>query len=202
MPDFFFATSKFGYYLLRVPKKLRYFLSIASLAFIALLWFFLVYNPLHKKLNYLIQALNQLHVLQHSQEKIVLENNQIQEIINKKQKKFLNKQKTYKNAKSINEIIMIIFDVASKAGLTVGLHMPQETIDNNWYCINSCKTEFQGTFDSIMQFLESFKIVSPSIHIKKIQIHKIDDEFLNLICEFNSIQIKENHHENTTNSKV
>jgi hypothetical protein len=53
-----------------------------------------------------------------------------------------------------------------------------------------------------MQFLESFKIVSPSIHIKKIQIHKIDDEFLNLICEFNSIQIKENHHENTTNSKV
>jgi uncharacterized protein YhhL (DUF1145 family) len=131
VPDFFFATSKFGYYLLRVPKKLRYFLSIASLAFIALLWFFLVYNPLHKKLNYLIQALNQLHVLQHSQEKIVLENNQIQEIINKKQKKFLNKQKTYKNAKSINEIIMIIFDVASKAGLTVGLHMPQETIDNN-----------------------------------------------------------------------
>lgn len=194
MTDFFFATNKIGYYLLTVPKKLRYSITLGSLFCIIVLWFFFIYNPLKTNINATLHNLNHIQSLQASEEKNLAENIVLQEKVNNKQKKFLQAQNNLKkNYKSINEIIMIIFNIAHKTNLTVGSYSPQEEVDKFWYRNHSCKTEFQGTYSDILSFLEDLKKSSLFVYIHAMQIHKINASFLNLVCDFNFIQIKEDH---------
>jgi Tfp pilus assembly protein PilO len=201
--DFFFRTSRISYYLLAIPKGLRSFFTLTLLLLIAILWFFFIYKPMNTTINYYVHSIDQLKTAHAMQEKTIAETTLIQQIICKKQKKLNQVTNAYKKYNSsINDSITLLFDLASKSNLTLCSHSPQDTIQSSWYLTHAFKTEFQGSFNNILNFLEALKKTALAFHMQTFHLYKNDNEVLNLTGTFNLIHLKEDLHEATNTSQI
>lgn len=192
MPDFFFKTTKLGYYFLLLSPAMRYVVTAAVSLCLTLMWLFFVYKPLEAFLQQQMSSLNHLATLKAEEKATVLHNQKLQKIIHTKNNLFTTIKKRYNHgSKSMTECITIIFSLANKAKLTVCSHIPHEMIDNEWYSTSSFTSQFQGSFSSITSFLQALKKSPFLINLQSVQMSPSHENFLNLTCVFNLYEIKD-----------
>jgi hypothetical protein len=150
--------------------------------------------PLQTTINQCFTTIDTLNAAQDTEEKRGAENSTLQESVYKKQKKIIESSRLYKNNyKSINTMIMLIVDLATKSNISMSSHQPHTPVEHSWYITHSFKTEFQGPFASLVNFLEALKS-QPTINLSMVHLSK-SDGIVSLVCDFNLIEIKKDCHE-------
>ncbi len=201
MADFFFRTTKFGYYLLIIPKNLRYVVTALTLIMLITTWFFFAYLPLQSGSNYYNVLINQLNAEQACESKKVEENLLLKQLLRKKKKEYQQSYQLYqKQYKSFHDTLVTIFNNATAAKLTIQSHIPLQNRHEDWYSIYSCKTDFKGNFSSLIMFLEHLTKNSALVQIPALTITKDREQNLITTCNFNFFAIKEDGYETTMDS--
>lgn len=192
MADFFFKTSRFGFYLFMIPKSYRYLLTFGMLASISLIWLFFTYYPLQKRYNSYLKKIDQIYRDQALEKKILTNSNKLQLKLDRKLKKY-NQEVTFlqKNCKSINDAIMAFLDQAHSINLTVQSHTPYESYSSEDYIVHPFKTEFHGEFINCLNFLKNFSSSSLPIKISSLNLEPLEEDLLKLVFHFDIYQMQE-----------
>ena len=152
--------------------------------------------PLQTTLSHYSNTIAQLLAAKAIEAQTLLNNEQLQQKLFTQEQELIAAQNSYQQTyKPINETITCIFDYAHKANLAVNCHTPKKTINESWYTIYAFKTEFHGSFKTILDFLDLLKNNEAHLHIKNLKIHKINSNSLSLIGDFSTIKIKEDCHD-------
>ncbi len=201
MADFFFKTTRIQALLISVPKSLRAISTLFLLTILFLIWFICVYKPLFRYNHQQQTHYTNIQSMHAIGNKTVEKTNKIEKLIKKKDTILT------KNKKSIvvdscnspeeitNKIVATLFDYAHKSQLTVTRHTPLNSTETDWFLSFHTTNEFQGSFNSLLKFLQSLSDNSLGIHINNMSIGKQNDSSLILTLQYTINHLKESFNE-------
>lgn len=199
MADFFFKTTKFHALLLLIPKSLRFLCTLIVLLVSVGVWFLCVYKPLllsyqRKQAHYI-----SLNSMEKMDSKIEEKNKNIKNLLHKKnrlvhqEKNKISAEKNQSIEDFTHKKITELFTLAHKAGVTINRHTPLESTKSDWFLSFHTTNEFQGSYPSIVNFLQSLSKNCNGIIVTTMTITKQGDASLILSLEYTINQILENN---------
>lgn len=153
------------------------------------MWLYFIHYPLKQRHHHLTQTIHQLEITQKQKETIKNDILLLERTIAKKKKKYNQRTVSLQKNCTRHDPLRVIFDSAGKANLIIQSHIPHEMYDGEWYRCSSSLTEFHGTFDAMLNFLDLLSTIPLCLNLSTITLEKVNST-LQLKCMVTIFQTK------------
>ncbi len=189
MHDFFYRMNSRMVYLLSVPSRYRYFITILIAFFLGALWFFCLYRPLCASLK----KYRHLHSVPMNRDALTHEKNveyvALKKIVDAAESAYAKEINTVQSPR-ILDVVNEIFNALARYNLTFCSYAPEGVFDEGLFIKHVLLFEIKGSFTALQQFFMAIEKSAYLLINDMIRLHKNMSDELSCTCKLTFLQLK------------